>query len=288
MPTALIIMKTASSTGHLSRETGKLMRRVGRLKILPLGAVRIGDTASSDRVTIWFDYRFDARNGKGIHSLGDAANTGPRYIARIVEKRFGEANVTNRKRTRWGPGCLSILLAPGLALRTNRSRARSTLWRSMSATPGAESRRDQRLTGIPEYEFNLKIAKKLESTLQATGTIKAFLIASRNRALPERTGLPAGRNADLFDLVHHGPPRTKYLEAKGGRQQGARYTDKVLRLFHFRFAQRTRATRKALISPAKSLRDEGESHIRYAPSFEAIAVGTWPIIDPDAGVLCLR
>jgi serine/threonine protein kinase len=71
------------------------------VKILPLGAVRIGDTASSDRVTIWFDYRFDARNGKGIHSLGDAANTW------VLDTSYGslkivseKQNVTNRKRTR--------------------------------------------------------------------------------------------------------------------------------------------------------------------------------------------
>jgi hypothetical protein len=71
------------------------------VKILPLGAVRIGDTASSDRVTIWFDYRFDARNAKGIHSLGDAANTW------VLDASYGslkivseKQNVTNRKRTR--------------------------------------------------------------------------------------------------------------------------------------------------------------------------------------------
>jgi serine/threonine protein kinase len=71
------------------------------VKIFPLGGVRIHNGGSSDRVTISFDYRFDARNGKGIHSLGDAANTW------VLDTSYGslkivaeKQNVTNRKRTR--------------------------------------------------------------------------------------------------------------------------------------------------------------------------------------------
>jgi serine/threonine protein kinase len=71
------------------------------VKIFPLGGVRVYDSVSSDRVTISFNYRFDARNGKGIHSLGDAANTW------VLDTSYGalkivseKQNVTNRKRTR--------------------------------------------------------------------------------------------------------------------------------------------------------------------------------------------
>jgi hypothetical protein len=71
------------------------------VKIFPLGGVRVYDSVSSDRITISFNYRFDARNGKGIHSLGDAANTW------VLDTSYGslkivseKQNVTNRKRTR--------------------------------------------------------------------------------------------------------------------------------------------------------------------------------------------
>jgi serine/threonine protein kinase len=71
------------------------------VKIFPLGGVRVYDSVSSDRVTISFNYRFDARNGKGIHSLGDAANTW------VLDTSYGslkivseKQNVTNRKRAR--------------------------------------------------------------------------------------------------------------------------------------------------------------------------------------------
>ncbi|HEV2841852.1 MAG TPA: serine/threonine-protein kinase [Chthoniobacterales bacterium] len=70
------------------------------VQIVPRGGVRISET-NSDRVTIWFDYRFDARNRKGIHSLGDTANiwvldTSDGGLKIVSEKQ----TVTNRKRTR--------------------------------------------------------------------------------------------------------------------------------------------------------------------------------------------
>jgi serine/threonine protein kinase len=71
------------------------------VKIVPFGAVRMSENPNANRVTVWFDYHFDARNNKGIHSLGDAANTWVLETSgggfRIVSEK---QNVTNRKRTR--------------------------------------------------------------------------------------------------------------------------------------------------------------------------------------------
>ena len=71
------------------------------MKIVPIREVRISESPNSDRLTISFDYRFDARNSKGIHSLGDAGNTW------VLDTSYGglkilseKQNVTNRKRTR--------------------------------------------------------------------------------------------------------------------------------------------------------------------------------------------
>ena len=71
------------------------------VRITPVGGIRIDETPGSDRVTIWFDYKFDAQNRKGIHSLGDAANVW------ILDTSYGgvkivseKQTVTNRKRTR--------------------------------------------------------------------------------------------------------------------------------------------------------------------------------------------
>jgi serine/threonine protein kinase len=71
------------------------------VKIVPFGIVQISDTANTGRVTIWFNYHFDARNSKGIHSLGDAANTWVLDTSYSGLKIVSEKqNVTNRKRTR--------------------------------------------------------------------------------------------------------------------------------------------------------------------------------------------
>ena len=71
------------------------------VKIVPAGGIRINEIPDSNRVTISFDYRFDARNKKGIHSLGDAANVW------VLDTSYGglkivseKQTVTNRRRTR--------------------------------------------------------------------------------------------------------------------------------------------------------------------------------------------
>lgn len=71
------------------------------LKITGLTNIRINETPGGDRATIWFDYKFDAQNRKGIHSLGDAANVW------ILDTSYGglkivseKQTVTNRRRTR--------------------------------------------------------------------------------------------------------------------------------------------------------------------------------------------
>jgi N-acetylmuramoyl-L-alanine amidase len=94
------------------------------------------------------------------------------------------------------------------------------------ASPGAIS-----VTGRPEYEFNLRIAKKLEETLKAKSpsdpnTIKPFLISSEKpMALPARTKIAANRNADLFVSIHHDSAQDQYLEEREVNGQEQRFTN---------------------------------------------------------------
>ncbi|MFZ1219419.1 MAG: serine/threonine-protein kinase [Chthoniobacterales bacterium] len=71
------------------------------LRITRNGGVRINDSSNLNRVIISFDYSFDARNNKGIHSLGNSTNMW------VLDASFGglkivaeKQNITNRKRTR--------------------------------------------------------------------------------------------------------------------------------------------------------------------------------------------
>jgi N-acetylmuramoyl-L-alanine amidase len=94
------------------------------------------------------------------------------------------------------------------------------------ASPGAIS-----VTGRPEYEFNLRIAKKLEETLKAKtpndpNTIKPFIISSEKpMALPARTKIAANRNADLFVSIHHDSAQDQYLQDREVNGQEQRFTN---------------------------------------------------------------
>jgi N-acetylmuramoyl-L-alanine amidase len=95
------------------------------------------------------------------------------------------------------------------------------------ASPGAIS-----VTGKPEYEFNLRIAKKLEEKLKEgnlTGALKIepFIISSdKAMTLPARTKIAASRNADLFVSIHHDSAQDQFLEEREVNGQEQRYTEK--------------------------------------------------------------
>jgi N-acetylmuramoyl-L-alanine amidase len=148
------------------------------------------------------------------------------------------------------------------------------------ASPGAIS-----VTGIPEYEFNLKIAKMLESKLRETGTSQAFLIASEKpRALPERTRIAASRNADLFVSIHHDSAQDKYLEereADNGKTQ--RYTDKFSG--YSIFVSRKNPRYEQSLDLARRIGRAMRTNFKFATHHnEPIAGENRPIVDPDAGV----
>ena len=94
------------------------------------------------------------------------------------------------------------------------------------ASPGAIS-----VTGRPEYEFNLRIARKLEETLKAKtpgdpNTIKPFIISSEKpMALPARTKIAASRNTDLFVSIHHDSAQDQYLEEREVNGKEERFTN---------------------------------------------------------------
>lgn len=94
------------------------------------------------------------------------------------------------------------------------------------ASPGAIS-----VTGQPEYEFNLRIAQRLEETLRTKSpndpnTIKSFIISSEKpMALTTRTKIATKRNADLFVSIHHDSAQDQYLEEREVNGQEQRFTD---------------------------------------------------------------
>jgi N-acetylmuramoyl-L-alanine amidase len=179
---------------------------------------------------------------------------------------------------------LALFLTPGLALAAEPVPRESPIVAidvgHTRASPGAIS-----VTGIPEYEFNLKIAKMLESKLRETGTSQAFLIASEKpRALPERTRIAASRNADLFVSIHHDSAQDKYLEereADNGKTQ--RYTDKFSG--YSIFVSRKNPRYEQSLDLARRIGRAMRTNFKFATHHnEPIAGENRPIVDPDAGV----
>lgn len=94
------------------------------------------------------------------------------------------------------------------------------------ASPGAIS-----VTGQPEYEFNLRVAHRLEEMLKEkapsdSDTIKPFIISSEKpMALPARTKIAASHNADLFVSIHHDSAQDQYLEEREVKGEKQRFTN---------------------------------------------------------------
>jgi N-acetylmuramoyl-L-alanine amidase len=147
-------------------------------------------------------------------------------------------------------------------------------------SPGAIS-----ASGVPEYEFNLRIAKQLEERLRETGTAKPFLIVSeKSRTLPERTRIAASRKADLFVSIHHDSAQDKYLEEReSANGETQRYTDKFSG--YSLFVSRKNPKYEQSFELARRIGRAMRANFKFATHHnEAIPGENRPIIDRDAGV----
>jgi N-acetylmuramoyl-L-alanine amidase len=180
---------------------------------------------------------------------------------------------------------LALFLTPGLALAAEPAPGEKHIVAidvgHTRASPGAIS-----VTGIPEYEFNLRIAKKIESAFPAPGAIQAFLIASEKpRALPERTRIAASRHADLFVSIHHDSAQDQYLkkrEAADGKTQ--MYTDKFSGYSIF-VSHKNPRYEESLDLARQIGHAMKRANFKFATHHhEAIAGENRPIVDPEAGV----
>ena len=153
------------------------------------------------------------------------------------------------------------------------------------ASPGAIS-----VTGKPEYEFNLRIAKKLEEKLKEGNLpgglkIEPFIISSdKPMTLPARTKIAATHNADLFVSIHHDSAQDQYLEDREVNGQEQRYTEKFSG--YSIFVSRKNARYIESLDLAKRI---GEAMQRATFKFarhhhESVAGENRPYADEEAGV----
>ena len=179
---------------------------------------------------------------------------------------------------------LALFLTPGLALAAEPVPGEKHIVAidvgHTRVSPGAIS-----VTGIPEYEFNLKVATMLELRLKETGTSQAFLIASeKSRTLPERTRIAASRHADLFVSIHHDSAQDKYLdERKTDDDKTQRYTNKFSG--YSVFVSRKNPRYEQSLDLARRIGRAMRVNFKFATHHnEPIPGENRPIVDPDAGV----
>ena len=178
---------------------------------------------------------------------------------------------------------LALLLTPGLALAAEPTIETHLVAIDVGhtkASPGAIS-----VTGIPEFEFNHKIAKKLETKLQETGTAKSFLIVSdKPRSLPERTRIAASRKADLFVSIHHDSAQDKYLEERDAADgETQRFTNKFSG--YSIFVSRKNPRYEESLDLARRIGRAMSVNFKFATHHnEAIPGENRPIVDREAGI----
>jgi N-acetylmuramoyl-L-alanine amidase len=147
-------------------------------------------------------------------------------------------------------------------------------------SPGAIS-----VSGIPEYEFNLRIARKVEAALQETGKIEPVLIVSdKSRTLLDRTRVAAARNAELFVSIHHDSAQDKYVEELAEERTESKFDERFAGYSVFvshknpEFEESLKLARRV----GAAMTAAGFKFARHHA--EAIRGENRPIIDEGAGV----
>ena len=148
--------------------------------------------------------------------------------------------------------------------------------------PGADSAR-----GVPEYEFNERLAREIRAALHAAGLDRAFIVADRadgQLTLTGRTRIAAAAGAQIFLSVHHDSVQPQYLSDWEVDGQVRRYSDRFSGYSLFvsernpRFADSVAFGRRL----AAALRERG-----LAPTLhhaEPIAGENRPLLDSELGL----
>jgi N-acetylmuramoyl-L-alanine amidase len=89
--------------------------------------------------------------------------------------------------------------------------------------PGATSAR-----GVPEYDFNLRLAKDVVAALAAAGFAKAFLLDPKGLDLPPaaRAARAGAAKAGLLLSIHHDAVQPQFLETWSVDGRVRRYCDR--------------------------------------------------------------
>src|SRR5262245_11683805 len=149
--------------------------------------------------------------------------------------------------------------------------------------PGALSAR-----GVPEYEFNLRLAKEIEEKLIERGYAKAILLITEGPARRGLTGRVARANAlkgDLLVSIHHDSVPQFFKEEWEHEGQKNSYCDKFKG--HSIFVSHANHRRAASYAFGSLLGQALKANgLHYTPHYSQSFMGKWrrDLVDAEAGV----
>ncbi|MGA8433933.1 MAG: N-acetylmuramoyl-L-alanine amidase, partial [Methyloceanibacter sp.] len=152
-----------------------------------------------------------------------------------------------------------------------------------ATSPGADSAR-----GVPEYEFNLKLADVIAQSLHEAGfdkTIRLVTSGSRRGSLFQRAASANSLQGDLFVSIHHDSVPDNLKETWQYEGKKLSYSDRFSG--YAIFVSNDNADRAASLAFGHSLGQELQKRgLRYTPHYTLPLMGRYrhELIDGEAGV----
>ena len=152
-----------------------------------------------------------------------------------------------------------------------------------ATSPGADSAR-----GVPEYEFNLKLADVIAQSLHDAGfdeTIRLLTSGAKLPSLFERAARANHMHADLFIAVHHNSVPNNLKEAWQYQGKKNHYSDRFSG--YAIFVSNDNSDRAGSRAFGHSLGQELQKRgLHYTPHYTFALMGRYrhELVDADAGV----
>ena len=152
-----------------------------------------------------------------------------------------------------------------------------------AASEGAISARN-----VPEFSFNLRLAKQIAEKLKTAGFVETKLLVTEGKAKPSLFKRVAEANdlgADLFLSIHHDSVPNKFLEDWEYEGQKSHYSDRFsgysVFVSHINPEFKTSLAFAELV--AKEMKARG---LQYARQYTMAVMGHYqhPLLDKDTGV----